>query len=90
LDRPDARCARSRGHTPGLSTYWIDQTLDALDKATGSGTVIASGNASELIRDGEQVVARSQYELWDDERMDSDEFRTGLRAWRKTTAERLG
>jgi hypothetical protein len=79
-----------RGHTPGLSTYWIDRTLDALKEASGSGTVIASGNATELILDGEQVVARSQYEVRDDERMHSAEFEAGLRAWRRATVERLG
>jgi hypothetical protein len=78
-----------RGHTPGLSTYWIDRTLDALHKASGPGTVIASGNAGELVLDQEHVVARSQYEAWDDERMHSDEFEAGLRAWRKTMVERL-
>ena len=80
----------ARGQTPGLSTYWIDRTLDALQAASGPRTVIASGNASELVLDEGKVVARSQYEVWDDERMDSDEFEAGLRAWRKTTVQRLG
>jgi len=36
----------ARGQTPGLSTYWIDRTLDALQAASGPRTVIASGPAN--------------------------------------------
>jgi hypothetical protein len=70
-----------RGYPEGLSTYWIDRTLDALAHAE-PGAVIASGNATTLIALDNAVCARSNYEVHDDEHMPTELFSGGLRAWR--------
>lgn len=70
---------------PGPSAFWIDRTLTALDTSSTGGTeaVIAEGNAVRLLRRGDAVVARSLYELWDDQTMAVREFVQVLTTWRK-------
>lgn len=78
-----------RGHPSGLSTYWIDRTLESLGGASQPGAVLASGNATSLIHDGRFVVAHSDYDLWGDERMSVDDFVSRMEAWRAAVQDRL-
>ena len=78
-----------RGHPEGLSTYWIDRLLDALDSSAAAGAALLDGNATELIRTDTGVRASSQYELFEDEEMSVEEFRAGLLAWRAEVVKRL-
>jgi hypothetical protein len=72
------------GQPPALSTYWIDKALAGVERH--SGRPISSGNATSLTRDGEEVVAESEYELFEDERMSVTAFVEGLRLWRTAVA----
>lgn len=65
-----------------LSTYWIDRTLGALHAEPTDGVALASGNSTEIVMDGDVVVARSLYDLFDDEQMNRDVFEGLLVAWR--------
>lgn len=67
----------------GLSTYWIDHVLDGLEEGDIDGRALAYGNATELVEEGDSVVARSLYDLFDEERMATDEFVAILNAWRE-------
>ncbi|MDQ1746216.1 MAG: hypothetical protein QOD07_479 [Frankiaceae bacterium] len=69
----------SDGHNP--STYWIDLTLTAL-AAADDGEVIGSGNATDLLLDGDEVVAHAQYDTFDDQRMPRHDFVAILTQWR--------
>ena len=71
---------------PGPSAFWIDRTLAALERPSTGGpeAVIAEGNAVQLLRSDAAVVARSLYELWDDQTMPLREFVQVLLAWRTT------
>lgn len=84
--------AQRCGHDPSAqgspdqspSTYWIDATLqrlDALQTASRDGYVMG-GNESQLLREGDQVVAHSIYELFENERMPAAAFRAVLEGWR--------
>jgi hypothetical protein len=80
LDAVTTRAPRgSDGVNP--STYWIDQTLSALNTAQDKA-VIASGNATDLLVEGTQVVAHAQYDTFDDQRMPKEHFVTILTRWR--------
>jgi hypothetical protein len=70
-----------RSHPEGLSTYWIDRADNELRQAE-DGDVLLFGNGTSLIKSGDHVVAHSLYEMFDDEEMPIDEFRSGLDAWR--------
>ena len=69
---------------PGPSVFWIDRALAALERSPrgGTETVVAEGNAHQLLRRGDEVVARSLYELWDDQAMPLREFVQVLTTWR--------
>ena len=63
------------------STYWIDRTLIALRQAQ-DGAIIASGNATELLVSGDDVVVHSQYDTFDDQRVRQAELVALLSDWR--------
>lgn len=69
-----------RGEASALSTYWIDQALAGADSPPG--TVITGGNSTQIERTSSGVCAKSDYELFDDEHMSTDDFVDLLRAWR--------
>ena len=72
-----------------LSTYWIDHALSALHSQAAEGQALTSGNATEIVMSGGRVVARSLYDLFDEEAMDSDAFERLLVEWRaEVTAHR--
>ncbi|MBX3194549.1 MAG: hypothetical protein KF727_05540 [Microbacteriaceae bacterium] len=65
-----------------LSTYWIDRALSALQSEAAEGEALASGNATQIVSSSGRVVARSLYDLFEEEAMDSDEFERLLTEWR--------
>ncbi|UUW88970.1 hypothetical protein ABFU82_09510 [Nocardioides sp. WV_118_6] len=74
-----------------LSTYWIDRALARLAlPAPGPGAELslAGGNDTALVRIGDMVVARSLYELFDDEALSVEVVAGALRAWRVRVIER--
>lgn len=79
LDAVTTRAPRgSDGVNP--SAYWIDRTLTSLAK----GDVrIASGNAWDLLGEGGHVVAQSQYDVAEPERVRVDDFVDTLDRWRQ-------
>jgi hypothetical protein len=79
-----------RGQPAGISTYWIDRTLTALETANAPTKALASGNATSLALDGPFVVAQSDYEMWPDERMSREDFVEGMESWRAAALARLG
>lgn len=70
-----------RGVPPSLSTYWIDHAIARIHSA--SAKALGGGNATSLIRVGDEVIAHSDYELFEDERMSVAEFLNGLELWRE-------
>jgi hypothetical protein len=62
------------------STYWIDRAIDGCE--AGKDGPVQGGNATTLLRSGSQVVATSDYKLFDDESMPVDESLDILRHWR--------
>jgi hypothetical protein len=79
-----------RGQPAGLSTYWIDRTLTALETAKQPTKLLASGNATSVSLDGPFVVAHSDYEMWPAERMSREDFVRGMESWRAAAIARLG
>jgi hypothetical protein len=69
---------------PSLSTYWMDRAISEIQRRQESGGdgAVQSGNATTLILRGSQVIATSDYDLFDDECMPVDDFLDILRAWR--------
>jgi hypothetical protein len=68
-----------------LSTYWIDRALRvvrSMSEAGQSGLVQGGNAASVVIKDG-QVIARSDYEMFDDEAMPVGDFEGVLEIWRR-------
>ena len=73
--------AGSSGANP--SGYWLDAALVALRSAPGEGPwAVASGNHTQLVRMGEDVVATSMYELWESQTMPVPELVRVLTHWR--------
>lgn len=69
----------------GLSTYWIDLLIDRLETwlpDPGEEMMILSGNTTELVRVDDVVIARSLYELFDDEQIQVATLLQPLRRWR--------
>jgi hypothetical protein len=67
------------------SPYWIDAALSRLEEQqarNASGRFIW-GNESALLLEGDQIVAHSLYELFDDERMPVAMFLRILGGWRQ-------
>jgi hypothetical protein len=79
----DAVTTRAPRGSDGVntSTYWIDQTLSALNRAQ-AGTVIASGNATDLLVGANQVIAHAQYDTFDDQPVAKQDFVEILTRWR--------
>ena len=63
------------------STYWIDRAHLAVDAGTGEQPFLW-GNGTELRLSGDQVVAHSQYEAFEDKAMPVADFIRLLNAWR--------
>lgn len=87
----DAVTTRAPRGSDGVnpSTYWIDRTLRAI--ALGpDGTIVASGNMSDLVLDGEELVARSQHEMFDDQRVHRLELVELLGQWRALVVDLRG
>ena len=69
---------------PSLSTYWIDRALRVTRELvdTGRSGLVQGGNAASIVvRDG-QVVAVSDYDMFDDETMELPDFEQVLTEWR--------
>jgi hypothetical protein len=66
------------------STCWIDRALAAVaeDRDRNTGRPFLWGNATELLLIAGEVVARAQYDTFDDERMPEEQFKEILGAWR--------
>ena len=63
------------------STYWIDRALLAVDSGTREQPFLW-GNGTELRLSGDEVVAHSQYEAFEDQGMPLTDFIQLLKAWR--------
>jgi hypothetical protein len=73
------------GVAPSLSTYWIDMALAALSSSAPPESVVASGNAWSLRRNGDRVVVQLDYADEGDEPADTipvDELSAELTAYR--------
>ena len=70
------------GEPPGLSTYWVDRALDRLSVQVAEHVVIVEGNGTELLCEGDRVVARSLYDAFSEQSMPMDDFREVLREYR--------
>jgi hypothetical protein len=80
-----------RGTPPGLSTYWIDVTLDGLKASPTTGEHrIVGGNETEFVVAGENVQARSLYELFETEEMPRQDFEGILRTYREAVITAIG
>jgi hypothetical protein len=80
LDAVTTRAPRGSGGV-NPSTYWIDRTLTSL--SSGDGGLIASGNAWDLLVENGCVVARSQYDVAEPQRVPIGDFIATLTLWRK-------
>lgn len=72
----------------GLSAYWIDALSAALDNPPSAGRALIWGNATEMLLDGEDVVASSLYELFDAERLPIATVRAILADWKIQVRQR--
>jgi hypothetical protein len=70
------------------SAYWIDRTLAALDQAQ-DGAIVAAGNAAELLVSGEDVVAHSQHDAFEDQRVRQSDLVALLNRWRAAVVSEL-
>jgi hypothetical protein len=88
----DAVSTRAPKGSDGInpSTYWIDRTLATLYESKPDATgLIATGNAWDLIVENADIVARSQYEVGEPERLSVEQFIDTLVRWRdEVTRER--
>ena len=87
----DAVTTRAPRGSDGIdpSVYWIDETLAAL-KQGAIGTIVASGNTTDLVLDAGTVVARSQYEMFDDQHVETAELVDLLHRWRTVVLDLRG
>jgi hypothetical protein len=80
------------GTAPALSTYWIDRALAALQAPASPGSVISSGNAWSLVRDGDDVLVRFDYGAEGEEATATvpvDELAAGLTEYRHAVLQAL-
>ena len=79
----DAVTTRAPAGSDGVnpSTYWIDRTLPAI-ALEPEGTIVASGNATDLVLHGDGLIAHSRYEMFDDQHVDGHELVKLLDRWR--------
>ena len=76
-----------RGEPPAVSTYWIDYALEGLARAPGDE--ITGGNTTRIVRTATGVRAVSDYELFDEESMTVEDFRSLLTAWRERVVAQI-
>lgn len=70
------------------STSWIDRCLADLDGAA-DGTVVASGNATDLVVDGDDVVAHSHHAMFDNQRVTRSDLVDLLARWHASVVEHV-
>lgn len=63
------------------SSYWIDRTLGAIEQGA-TGTIVASGNSTDLVLDAYGLVAHSQYEMFEDQHVERSVLVDLLVRWR--------
>jgi hypothetical protein len=88
----DAVTTRAPRGSDGInpSTYWIDRTMARLMDAQ-DGSIVASGNATDLISAGNEVVAHSQYDTFADQSVPRADLVYVLNRWRaEVTTSRSG
>jgi hypothetical protein len=74
-----------------LSTYRIDLLTTRIEAWDGQvENSLAAGNTTELLKHHDVVIARSLYDLFDDEQLPVETILTTLRAWRDRVVERGG
>jgi hypothetical protein len=66
----------------GLSAYWIDALSAALEKPPGPGRALVWGDTTELLLDGQEVVASSLYDTFEAERLPISTVQAILADWR--------
>ena len=79
--------------TSGLSTYWIDLLIFRLrhwHDDDGREQVLVEGNTTAIVKVSDEAVARSLYELFDDERMPVQDLLPALEDWRVRVLARGG
>jgi hypothetical protein len=86
----DAVTTRAPAGSDGVnpSTYWLDRTLAAIDGAN-DGAIVASGNATELVVYGQDVVVHSQYDTFDEQRVRRADLVALLNQWRAEVVSEL-
>jgi hypothetical protein len=86
----DAVTTRAPAGSDGVnpSTYWLDRTLAAIEGAN-DGAIVASGNATELVVYGQDVVVHSQYDTFDDQRVRRADLVALLNQWRAEVVSEL-
>jgi hypothetical protein len=88
LDAVTTRAPRGSSES-NPSTYWIDRALLAVDEGIGEQPFLW-GNGTELRLTGDQVVAHSQYEAFEDKAMPVADFIQLLKAWRVAVLDTRG
>lgn len=88
LDAVTTRAPRGSSES-NPSTYWIDRALLAVDAGIGEQPFLW-GNGTELRLSGDQVVAHSQYEAFEDKAMPAADFVQLLKAWRAAVLDGRG
>ena len=73
--------APAGGDEVNPSTFWIDRTLTAIELELNH-TIVASGNATDLVLHGDELVAHSHYEMFDDQHVARRELVELLKRWR--------
>jgi hypothetical protein len=72
-----------------LSTYWIDRAIREVQRRQerDEDGIVQGGNATTLLLHGSNVIAASDYDLFDDVHMPIKDFLTVLIAWRSEVLE---
>ncbi len=77
----------------GLSTYWVDLLLSRLEhsgREAGVEALMLSGNATELIKLDDTLVARAIYDTFGDETVPLARLIPLFREWRELILARGG
>jgi hypothetical protein len=80
------------GTAPALSTYWIDQAIAGVQDPASSGSVVSSGDAWSLVRDGDTVIVRFDYAAEGEEPTETipvEELAAGLTDYRNAVLQAL-
>ena len=77
------------GVAPSVSTYWIDRALAALASSAPRESVVASGNAWSLLRNGDRVVVQFDADEGDEpaDTIPVDELSAELTAYRDAVVQ---